>query len=126
MSADILEISESIREYVSTQQHIVAVYLFGSVATKKMRTSSDLDIAMMTTCRIGGFERIEIETELSGLLHKDVDLVIFHQAEVLLQHQILKYGFLLCEKNASERVKQETISRREYLDTRFLFKELTV
>jgi hypothetical protein len=52
--------------------------------------------------------------------------VIFHQAQILLQHQILKYGSLIFEQNASERIKQETMARREYLDTRFLFKELAV
>ncbi len=67
-----------------------------------------------------------METELSNLLHMDVDLVVFHQAQALLQHQILKYGHLLYEGDASVRVKQETMARREYLDTRFLFRELAV
>jgi len=67
-----------------------------------------------------------METQLSNLLHKDVDIVVFHQAEVLLQHQILKYGHLLYEKDDSERVRQETVSRREYLETRFLYRELAV
>ncbi len=119
-------VSLQIQKFVPSHNSIIAVYLFGSVATEKMRPSSDIDIAVMSTCRIDGFKKAEMETELSNLLHRDVDIVVFHQAEALLQHQILKYGKLLCEKDNSERVRQETASRRNYLDTRFLFKELTV
>lgn len=126
MKIDIDNIIFKIEKYMSLHNNIAAAYLFGSAATGKMRSKSDLDIALMSTRRINGFERIAMETELSNLLHMDVDLVIFHQAEVLLQHQILKYGHLLYEKNASVRVRQETTSRRDYLETRFLFKELAV
>ena len=115
-----------LNNFTSSHNNIIAVYLFGSVATGKMRQSSDIDIAVMSMCDIDGLKRVEMETELSNLLHRDVDLVIFHQAGVLLQHQILKYGRLLYEKDTSERVRQETFSRREYLDTRFLFRELAV
>lgn len=112
-----------VKKYMPSHDSIIAVYLFGSMATGKMRSSSDIDIAVMSTCKIDGFKKAEMETELSNLLRRDVDIVVFHQAEVLLQHQILKYGYLLYEKDNSERVRQETTSRREYLDTRFLFKE---
>ena len=115
-----------IEKYVSLQDNIAVVYLFGSAATGKMRLTSDLDIAIMSTRQVDGFERITLETELSNLLHMDVDLVIFHQAQVLLQHQILKYGYLLYERDSKVRVKQETSARREYLETRFLFRELMV
>ena len=126
MKIDINNIKRRIEKYVSSHKNIAVIYLFGSAATGKMRPSSDLDIAIMSTCGIDGFERVAMETELSNLLHMDVDLVIFHQAQVLLQHQILKYGHLLYEGDASVRVKQETMARREYLDTRFLFRELAV
>jgi len=115
-----------IEQYVLLQDNIAVVYLFGSAATRKMRRTSDLDIAIMSTRKIDGFERITLETELSNLLQMDVDLVIFHQAQVLLQHQILKYGRLLYEKDSKVRVQQETSARREYLETRFLFRELVV
>ncbi len=115
-----------IEKYISLQDNIEAVYLFGSAATGKMQHTSDLDIAIMSTRQIDGFEKITMETEFSNLLQMDVDLVIFHQAQVLLQHQILKYGRLLYERDSKVRVQQETSAKREYLETRFLFRELTV
>jgi len=126
LKIDINNIKRRIEKYVSSHKNIAVIYLFGSAATGKMRPSSDIDIAVMSTSGINGFERITMETELSNLLHMDVDLVVFHQAQALLQHQILKYGHLLYEGDASVRVKQETMARREYLDTRFLFRELAV
>lgn len=124
LSVDNLKLE--IEKYVSLQDNIEVVYLFGSAATGKMRRTSDLDIAIMSTRQIDGFEKITMETELSNLLQIDVDLVIFHQAQVLLQHQILKHGRLLYERDSKVRVQQETSARREYLETRFLFRELAV
>ena len=121
-----MNLIENIKVFASAQDSIAAVYLFGSFARGVMKKSSDVDLAIMTFSAIPSMKRINWETELSNILKKDVDLVIFSQVGCLLQHQILKYGKLIYEKNAQERVRQETAARREYLDSRFLFKELSV
>lgn len=118
-------LSAKVQKFAQAYPGIAAVYLFGSAATGKMTSASDLDIALICTPHVDGFERISMETALSNLLGRDVDLVIFHQAGLLLQHQILKYGCLIYEQNPVERVRQETISRSQYLDTRYLYKKLT-
>jgi len=115
-----------VQTFAASYPGIAAVYLFGSGATGKMKPGSDLDIAVMSTGAIEGFKRIAMETALSNLLGRDVDLVIFHHSGVLLQHQILKYGCLIFERDPAERVRQETISRSRYLDTRYLYKKLAV
>jgi uncharacterized protein len=112
--------------FAASHADIAAAYLFGSAATGRMRSASDLDIAVVSFCSVDGFERLSMETELSNHLGRDVDLVIFHQAGVLLQHQILKYGYLIFEGDPRERIRQETFSRREYLDTRHLYKTFAV
>ena len=103
---------------------IVAAYIFGSAATGCSRPGSDLDLAIMTLKEMPGFQRIAYETELSNVLGCDVDLVVFGQSGVLLQHQILKNGHLVYEADPAARVRQEVLARYEYLDTRFLYKEL--
>jgi hypothetical protein len=67
-------------------------------------------------------ERVQLETSLSNFLGKDVDLIIFGEATPLLQHQILKYGCLIYERDPKERMRQEIAARREYLDTTFLYR----
>lgn len=103
---------------------LAAVYLFGSTATGKARRDSDLDLAIVTKKMISGRERLRIEADLANRLHRDVDLVVFGQASPLLQHQILKYGRLICENDPDERVRQEVRARAEYMDTRHLFREI--
>jgi hypothetical protein len=69
-------------------------------------------------------ERVEMETALSNLLRRDVDLVIFHSSSPLLQHQILFHGRLVYEADPRERVRQEVFARNAYFDTAFLYKKL--
>jgi len=115
---------EAIKTFAGGHDKIIAVYVFGSFATGKNRAKSDVDVAIMIQGTMDGFERIDLETRLSNLLGCDADLVVFGQASPLLQHQILKYGVLVYEKDSKERVRQEVRSRYAYLDSLFLFKEI--
>ncbi|MDW7711691.1 MAG: nucleotidyltransferase domain-containing protein [Deferrisomatales bacterium] len=115
---------ERLRVFFEGRQEVTAAYLFGSEATGRQRRGSDVDLALMARREIRGFERVNLETELSSLLGRDVDVVIFGQASPLLKHQILRYGVRVYESDARERVRQEVAGRYEYLDTRFLHREL--
>jgi predicted nucleotidyltransferase len=106
------------------KKRIAAAYLFGSTATGRDHQGSDLDLAIIVKKTISRSERLRIEADLSSRLRRDVDLVVFGQAAPLLQHQILKYGHLICENDPAERVRQEVRARAEYLDTRSLFREI--
>ena len=116
---------EKIENFARSNDRIVAVYVFGSVAAGRERPKSDIDIAIMIRGSIGSFERVHLETELSNLLGKDVDLVIFGASSPLLQHQILKYGRIVFEADSRERIRQETAARWEYLDSMFLHRILS-
>ena len=106
------------------RKNIAAVYIFGSTATGRDRRGSDIDLAIIVKKAIAHRERLKLEADLSSLLRQDVDLVVFGHAAPLLQHQILKYGRLVCENDPAERVRQEVRARAEYLDTRRLFREI--
>lgn len=113
-----------IGDYAAHQKGLVAVYVFGSVATGRNRQRSDVDLAIMVQGALSPAERVAMETELSNLVHRDVDLVVFHQASSLLQHQVLKHGCLIYEADRAERVRQEVLARRDYLDGAFLYRKL--
>ena len=115
---------KSLQEYVKTHPDIIALYIFGSVAMKKDKKNSDVDLALIPKSKVNGFRRIDIETELSNILKKNVDLVIFTDASPLLRHQILKNGHLVYENDRDERIRHEVFSRFEYWDSNFLFKEI--
>ena len=113
---------EKIGKFARSKDVIAAVYVFGSSVAGKERRESDIDIAIMVRGSMGGFQRVQLETELSNLLGKDVDLVVFGSASPLLQHQILKYGRIVYEADPVERVRQEMTAQREYLDSLVLYR----
>ena len=115
---------QKIRNFACEREAAVAIYVFGSMATGKDRRLSDFDFAVMIRGSLGRMERVEMETTLSNLMSRDVDLVVFGEATPLLQHQILKYGRLIYEADFRERVRQEALARRDYLDSAFLYKKL--
>jgi len=115
-------LSKRIIAFLSRHVDIVAIYIFGSTATGRYRSASDIDIAIMIRGSLEGMERVQLETSLSNLLKRDVDLIIFGDATPLLQHQILKYGYLVFERDPKERVRQEVAARREYLDSLGLYR----
>lgn len=102
---------------------IAAVYLFGSIAEGRQRSGSDVDLAVVSSKILSGWEKVELETSFSNGLRHDVDVVVFGQAGPLLQHQILRKGRLIYEKDSQVRVRQEVDARYAYLDTRHLYKE---
>ncbi|RQD79533.1 nucleotidyltransferase domain-containing protein [Desulfonatronospira sp. MSAO_Bac3] len=113
-----------IYQALSGYPFVQAAYLFGSRARGGARHKSDMDLALVCSKTVSGWERLDMETHISNLLGVDVDLVIFHQAGILLQHQILKHGQLVYEINRRERIRQETRARYDYPDTRHLHKKL--
>lgn len=113
-----------IRQFCSKFDEIAAAYVFGSAATGRNRPKSDIDLAIMVKRKITAMERVEMETALSNLLRRDVDLVAFDQGSPLLQHQILKHGRLVYESDPKERVRQEVFARGAYLDSTFLYRKL--
>ena len=125
MTVQILHSLQAVlREFSNDHAEAVAAYVFGSLATGKERAGSDIDIAIITNKKIPGVTKINWETELSNAIGKDVDLVIFNQAGILLRHQILKYGKLIFIRDDRLRIKEEVMARKEYLDLRYLFKEM--
>ena len=115
---------EKVIKFAKAHPEIVALYVFGSMATARNRRGSDLDLAIMMRGHSSGEDRMGMEPVLSNLLGQDVGLVVFGQATPLLQHQILKYGRLIYESDVSQRVMQEVAARNAYLDTEHLYKEL--
>lgn len=68
-------ITSKVAAFARTRPNIAAVYLFGSHATGHQRKRSDLDLGILFHEKINGFARVDMETELSNLLIKDVDLI---------------------------------------------------
>lgn len=107
---------DKIREVLFRYPEVAAAYVFGSTATGRRRRGSDVDVAVMIRGAPDPWRRMDMERDLSVALGADVDLVVFAQSSSLLQHEILRTGILIYEKDPQERIRQTVIGRRRYLD----------
>ncbi len=85
-----------IRQFMSTQEDVVAAYLFGSRAEGRARPQSDVDIAVLLADTLDSetrlFRRLRLGADLEKLLGCPVDLVVLNDAPIRLKHQVLAHG----------------------------------
>ena len=86
---------DGITNFAKSHFEIAAVYLFGSHASDHERARSDIDLGILFIDDMDGFKRIDLETEISNTLKKDVDLVDIRKCGPFLRHQIYKHGQLI-------------------------------
>jgi len=96
---------------------ISAIYLFGSHAVGHPRSKSDIDLGILFVKDVDGFTRINMETEISNLLKKDVDLIDMRKSSPFLCHQIYKYGKFIYHDGSDFPFQFRANSIRDYLDT---------
>lgn len=72
---------------------VQAIYLFGSWGTEDEWPSSDIDIAMLLPPEkakaLGTMELIQVQTRLSSLLKKPVDLLNLRQVSTVFQKEVV-------------------------------------
>jgi predicted nucleotidyltransferase len=126
----------SLLEYLAAQPDVVAAYIFGSVAQGRARPQSDVDIAVLLAADLDEetrFDRrLRLGWEVERLIGRQTDLVVLNDAPPLLQHQVLKHGRLIFERDRAARVEFEVRAGQIYADlkpmydffTEVLFKEI--
>jgi predicted nucleotidyltransferase len=94
------KIADIVAAYCSERPEIVACYLFGSQATRRARPGSDVDLAFLLADGMSRQERFDLRmkyfADLSGLLHKEVDVVILNEVGEVLLGQIFAKGKVIC------------------------------
>ncbi|MFZ5652565.1 MAG: type VII toxin-antitoxin system MntA family adenylyltransferase antitoxin [Bacillota bacterium] len=96
---------KALQDYLSRQDDIVAVYLFGSFGTEFQNKFSDLDLGVVFyPGKLPDLGReLSIEAELSLILGIDrIDLINLNRAPVQLRFKAAAKGSILFEANANE------------------------
>lgn len=91
--------------------------LFGSTAKGTQRTDSDIDIGIVPEdAELSLTEELTLQTELSRVSGRQVDLVRLDRASTILRWQVVRYGQVLVEATpfAAARFTAETVA--DYLD----------
>jgi predicted nucleotidyltransferase len=108
-------------------KEIIALYLYGSSVTGKLRNESDIDIAFLPSHKTAEDERLIIIAKVEGMIEKLLrEMGISREISVLdlrekyvsvsLQYKVITEGILIYEKDALERLEFENTVKREYFD----------
>ncbi|NLW41296.1 MAG: nucleotidyltransferase domain-containing protein [Tissierellia bacterium] len=87
---------EKLKAYLSEDDRIIALYIFGSFGTEYERESSDIDFAILYDGTISLEEELMLEVEISEIFNKhEIDLVNLNKVPLSLQHKVIYTGELL-------------------------------
>ena len=115
-----MNIEPVIEEYFYNQNEVLAVYLFGSYASKQCRDASDIDLAILCdfTIQPEHFFNLEMKyfKDLSRLLPKNLDIVILNRARELLTYEVFRNGELIFERDRDTRIAYQARRICDYLD----------
>lgn len=98
---------------------MIAIYLFGGVASGEAGPESDVDLAVLNDGPLDPVGLREIASELADLADSHVDLVDLRAASTVLQHQVVTRGRRLHARNGQADVYEAFIlSEKAALDER--------
>ncbi len=106
-------------ELASSDDRLVAAYLFGSVARGTDHPESDVDVGiLLRTVTSDGLDslRFFVEGQLERVLGRPCQIVVLNNAPPDLVHRVLRDGDLLVDRDPAARVEFEVRARNEYFD----------
>lgn len=113
---------KSLKKILGKYPSVTAAYLIGSVAEKRERADSDLDIVLLVDKNFDPRSFGLLYKEINGLIqHPNLDLriAIPQNTDPLFLFQLLK-GKLLFARNQEERIRLETKIMKFYYDSQYL------
>jgi predicted nucleotidyltransferase len=104
------------------QPGVVSALLFGSQAQGKAGRLSDIDVGIWLHPALPSIERDPLARRLMGaasdaLGTDELQVVVLNDATPLLRHRAMRDGVRLVDRDAKSRIRLETTSLLEYLDT---------
>lgn len=89
----------NLKNFLYNDKNVILAFIFGSFASKKHRTDSDLDIAILYKKPPEGFEILNETGKLSKIAEKEVHLAVLNYGSPLLKHQVMKNKINLVVKD---------------------------
>jgi predicted nucleotidyltransferase len=87
-----------LKGFLEGREQILLVFVFGSFATRRITSYSDIDIAILFESLPDVYETNQLRDELTGLLNRDTDVIVLNNASPILRMQVLKKGVLILSK----------------------------
>jgi predicted nucleotidyltransferase len=104
------------------QPGVVSALLFGSQATGKAGGLSDIDVGVWLQPALTSIERDALGRRLTGAMADalgtdELHVIILNDATPLLKHRAMRDGLRLVNRDPKTRIRLETKSLLDYLDT---------
>ena len=90
---------EAVVDRLSAEKDVAAVWLFGSEATGRSTSQSDVDLGILFRARVDVDALVEMRRSLEDELGRPVDLVDMRECSPILAMQIVRSGRLLSERD---------------------------
>ena len=121
MSVQNLQIAaDKVARLMSSKPEILAAYIFGSVATGRVRPNSDVDVAVLLDPAIKKLPlkyRADLIADTGAAMETfDVDVVLLNEAPPALAHNVITKGKLVYERSRSARVAFQVRNLNLFLD----------
>jgi predicted nucleotidyltransferase len=107
----------AVRGVLESRADVRLAHLFGSVARREGRRSSDLDVGVVFSPVPAPALLDQLATDLDAAAGRRVDLVVLNDAAPLLSHEAIRAGRVIACRDDDERVEFETRATARYLDT---------
>jgi uncharacterized protein len=115
-------VAEKVAALLSSHHEVSAAYVFGSVAARRARPNSDVDIAVLLEIAVIPKDlleyRLSLMADIRNLLKTpDVDVVVLNEAPPALAQNVISKGRLIFERSRSARIRFQIRTLNEFLDT---------
>jgi predicted nucleotidyltransferase len=97
-------VRERIAPLLERRFGLAALWLFGSQASGRTHSGSDVDLAALFARRPTVEQWLDVQGELAGLGGREIDLVDLDHASPILAMQVLRHGRLLVENDPRRRI----------------------
>lgn len=119
------EIERKIGEVTSRFEDVDIAYLFGSFLVSEK--FGDIDVAIVLTRDLIPYKRFKFAMEIARELEKEIkprfefDVKILNYSPVEFQHEVLKKGKVIFERDEGKRIEYEASLISTYLDLEYMY-----
>ena len=110
---------KQIAAFFKRTPEVVLAYLFGSTVSGKQHAGSDVDIAVLFEWEPEFEAILEMRGALEDIVHKDVDIILFHSAPPVLRMQVINKGKELFCRDQKTKFRFIINAFNEYEDLKY-------
>ena len=121
MNDDALKNQEQLKQVLNKFPELKLAFLFGSFATGRQNSDSDLDIAVASGEVLSVNRKMQLITELAQSTKRPIDLIDLHmKQEPIFSQVITKGSLILCRDRGlyAEFIKQAIYNAADFLPLR--------